>query len=95
MDNSKLIKLFNKDITDAQLYACKKIVESFPLQLQELFDYYLENEKYPAFDYKGWSFKAIEEHTHYDVFEVYMEMNKLMTDNKYFELFAYMSFGIK
>lgn len=95
MDEKKLLAALNEDISDIDLYVYKKTVENFNDKLRELFEYYLENSEYPDFNYRGWSFKAVEEHTHYDFFRVYKEMNHLMTDDKYFELFPYMTFGEK
>ena len=73
----------------------KRIIEDFEPELQGLFNYYLDNGKYPEYSYKGWTFEKIEEHTHYDVFRVFIQMNKIMTDEEYCDLFGYMSFGIK
>lgn len=95
MDEKKLMHILNRDITEQELYVCKRIIEDFEPELQGLFNYYLDNGKYPEYSYKGWTFEKIEEHTHYDVFRVFIQMNKIMTDEEYCDLFGYMSFGIK
>lgn len=95
MDDNKFKGLFKVDISPAQLSVYKKMVEEYPKELQDMLDFYLENGRYPSFSYNGWSFEDIEKHTHYDVYRVYREMYKLMTDDEYLRLFGYMSFGVK